>query len=165
MVYHPVHGVCHASAPVPAYVAHLFDSFRQRDTYIGQYELMAAVTPFISLPRSWFEGRPIELWIDNSGAASALVKGYSGVPDCARIVNMFHFAIARLGAASLWIDYVPSESNPADAPSRFHAMSRAQLERAVSELGDSVRMIVPELVDPQGRWLSSVAIAQSLWLA
>ena len=64
-----------------------------------------------------------------------------------------------------WNDYVPSESNPADAPSRFHAMSRAQLERAVSELGDSVRMIVPELVDPQGRWLSSVAIAQSLWLA
>ena len=30
----------------------------------------------------------------------------------------------NLGPASLWIDYVPSKSNSADAPSRFHEMTR-----------------------------------------
>ena len=36
---------------------------------------------------------------------------------------MFHFAVARIGFASLWIDYVASESNPADVPSRLHEMT------------------------------------------
>jgi hypothetical protein len=163
VVYHPVHGTRHAYATVPDSVAELFDTFRKRDTYIGQYEIMAAITPFISLPRSWFEDRPIELWIDNAGAVGALIKGYSGVPDCARLVNMFHFAISRLGAASLWIDYVPSESNPADIPSRFHEMDDAARGAAAAQLGDLVRMVVPELSDSHGVWLSSTSIALSVW--
>ena len=47
----------------------------------------------------------------------SLIKDYSGVPDCARIVNMFHFAVAKLGLASLWIDYVPSEDGSASPSS------------------------------------------------
>ena len=61
----------------------LFDDCQQRDTCIGQFELIAAITPFISLPREWFVGRPVELWIDNSGAIGALLNGYSGVPPTA----------------------------------------------------------------------------------
>lgn len=165
VVYHPVHGTHHAYATVPDSVAMLFDAFKKRDTYIGQYEIMAAITPFISLPPSWFEGRPIELWIDNAGAIGALVKGYSGVPDCARLVNMFHFAISRLGAASLWIDYVPSESNQADIPSRFHEMDVASRRAASGQLGTLVPMVVPELSDRHGKWLSSKQIALSVWSA
>ena len=108
-------------------------------------------------------GRPIELWVDNSGALGALIKGYSGVPDIARIVNMFHFTVAQLGAESLWIDYVPSESNVADIPSRFHAMTAAEIEEVAHMLGDEVHMVIPELADDQGRWLSSTSIALSLW--
>jgi hypothetical protein len=163
VVYHPVHGKVHASAPVPRSVAELFDSFKKRDTYIAQYELLAALAVFLSLPRDWFEGRPIELWVDNSGALGALIKGYSGVPDIARIVNMFHFTVAQLGAESLWIDYVPSESNVADIPSRFHAMTDSEIEEVAHMLGTEVRMVIPELADDQGRWLSSTSIAQSLW--
>jgi hypothetical protein len=163
VVYHPIYGTRHAYATVPDSVAEMFDMFKKRDTYIGQYEIMAAITPFISLPRSWFEGRPIELWIDNAGAVGALIKGYSGVPDCARLVNMFHFAISRLGAASLWIDYVPSESNPADVPSRFHEMRVEERRVASAQLGDWVRMVVPELSDGRGSWLSSKSIALSVW--
>ena len=144
-------------------VAALFDTFKKRDTYIAQYELLAALAAFLSLPRDWFTGRPIELWVDNSGALGALVKGYSGVPDIARIVNMFHFTIAQLGAESIWIDYVPSESNIADIPSRFHSMNAAERAAEVSRLGTAVHMVVPELADDQGRWLSSTSIAQSLW--
>ena len=85
---------------MPDAFVRLLDAIKLRQTYIGQFELLAAIAPFISLPAEWFQGRPVELWIDNSSAVSALVKGYSGKPDCARLVNMFHFAIARLGLAS-----------------------------------------------------------------
>jgi hypothetical protein len=76
---------------------------------------------------------------------------------------MFHFAISRLGAASLWIDYVPSESNPADVPSRFHEMRVEERRVASAQLGDWVRMVVPELSDGRGSWLSSKSIALSVW--
>ena len=165
MVYHPTLGTAHGSAPVPSSLIHLFDKIKARSTYIGQFELVAAIVPFVSLPAEWFSGWPIELWIDNSGAVGGLVKDYSGVPDCARIINTFHFAVARLGVASLWIDYVPTESNPADIPSRLHEMSDESAREALRELGASqeVRAIVPSFSDESGEWLSSVAIAASVW--
>ena len=118
---------------------------------------------FLSLPPEWLAGRPVELWVDNSGAIGALVKGYSGVPDCARIVNLFHFATAKLGIHSLWVDYVPSESNPADVPSRAHEMSREEAEKALSGFGTKVAMRVPTIADSNGEWLSSTKIAKSVW--
>jgi hypothetical protein len=162
-VIHPVHGKVYASAPVPERWVKLFDSIKERQTYIGQFELAAAITPFLSLPADWFKDRPVELWIDNSGAIGGLVKGYSGIPDCAKIVNMFHFTMAKLGVASLWIDYVPSESNPADIPSRLHEMDATQAREEVADLGTPIRMKIPEFADDHGRWLSSVEIARSAW--
>ena len=126
---------------------------------------MAALVPFVSLPPEWFHGWPVELWVDNSGAVGGLVKGYSGVPDCARIINMFHFAVARLGVTSLWIDYVPTESNVADGPSRLHEMSDEEAEAVVGELGSFFEARIPAFVDDAGEWLSSVAIAKSVWIA
>ena len=114
-------------------------------------------------PAEWLKDRPVELWIDNSGAIGALLKGYSGKPDCARIVNMFHFVVARAGVASIWIDYVPSDSNPADIPSRFHEMSEDEIAEAADELGDLMKMVVPTFTDEQGNWLSSKSIASALW--
>ena len=163
VVYHPIFGRRYAHAPVPANFVSLLDSVKERQTYIGQFELLAAITPFLSLPREWFEGYPVELWVDNSGAVGALIKGYSGIPDCARIVNMFHFAFAQLGAASLFIDYVPSESNPADVPSRVHSMSAEEAASELAEFGELVKMHVPEFADGSGEWLSLVSIAESLW--
>jgi hypothetical protein len=163
VVIHPVHGTVRAKSKVPARIVELLDRIKERDSYINQFELIAAITPFISLPRDWFEGRPIELWVDNSAAIGGLVKGYSGTPDCARIINMFHFAIASLGAASLYIDYVPSESNIADIPSREHAMSSDEVERLDQEIGPLVAMHIPEFATRDGKWLSYNAIARSMW--
>ena len=163
-MYHPIFGKRYAHATAPAEWVQLFDSFRQRDTYIGQYELAAALTPLLSLPYEWLAGRPVELWIDNSGAIGALIKGYSGVPDCARIVNMFHFAAAVAGVQSIWIDYVPSESNPADVPSRLHEMDPTERSIALKDLGEPMKMVLPQLTDDNGKWLSSVEIASSVWL-
>ena len=72
-------------------------------------------------------------------------------------------AIARLGATSLWVDYVPSESNIADTPSRFHEMTKAEIDKAAEELGGLVSMKIPAFTGPDGDWLSSTAIAASVW--
>ena len=160
---HPMHGACHAYARVPQSIVELLDAIKKRDTYIGQWELLAAPAPFISLPADWFTGRPIELWIDNAGAIGGLVKGYSGKPDCAKIINMFHFAVAKLGAASLYIDYVPSESNPADVPSRAHEMTSDERLEALAAFGPRVPMVVPPVADSQGHWRSFTEIASSVW--
>ena len=129
---------------------------------VGQFELAAAITPFLTLPAHWFEGRPVELWVDNSGALGGLIKGYSGVPDCAKIINLFHFAFARLGAESLWVDYVPSESNPADVPSRLHEMTPEEAASELAEFGDYIEMKLPDIADENGQWLSYQQIAASL---
>ena len=138
------------------------DAMKKRDTYIGQFELIGAIVPFISLPRYWFEGRPVELWIDNTMAIGTLISGYAGKPDCARIVNMFHFAFARLGATSLWIDYVNTESNLADIPSRFHEMSAAEASAAAADLGERIDSIVPTFASDDGQWLPFADIARSV---
>ena len=96
-------------------------------------------------------------------AIGALLKGYSGKPDTARIVNMFHFTIATLGAASLWIDYVNSESNLADTPSRFHEMSEADIAAALADLGSPTGAVIPRFADDGGNWLPFVDIARSVW--
>jgi hypothetical protein len=103
------------------------------------------------------------LWIDNSGAIGGLLRGYSGIPDCARIVNIFKFATAKLCLASLYIDYVPSESNPADIPSRLHEMDDDEAADAVADLGDFMEMTIPDFADDEGRWLSFADIAASVW--
>ena len=62
-------------------------------------------------------GRHVLHWIDNQSACAALTKGYSGVPDSARLVHMFH-AWAAGARSSVWFEYVPTDQNVADLPSR-----------------------------------------------
>ena len=162
VVYHPKFGKAHAYATVPQRLVDMMDDIKKRQTYIGQFELVAAITPFISLPREWFANYQVELWIDNSGVIGALINGYSGIPDVARIVNTFEFAFAALGAASLYVDYVPSESNPADVPSRAHELGDGA-EAAMAEFGQKVEMVIPAFASEDGEWLSFVEIAKSVW--
>ena len=163
VVIHPIFGRRYAYAKAPDAWVDLFDKTRERATYIFQYELAAALAAFTSLPAEWLHDRPVEMWIDNTGAIGALIKDYSGVADCARIVNMFHFAAAKLGIQSLWIDYVPSESNPADVPSRLHEMSPAQAREELKHFGTPIELVLPQFADNQGEWLSYKEIASSIW--
>ena len=72
-------------------------------------------------------------------------------------------AVARLCLASLWIDYVPSESNPADEPSRFHELSVDVVDAMKAKMGTFVPMRLPELANQDGCWTSYDQIASSLW--
>ena len=55
--------------------------------------------------------------MDNTGALSNLIHGYASRPDCGRLVNALHLALAALQMQT-WFEWVPSKENVADVPSR-----------------------------------------------
>ena len=48
---------------------------------------------------------------------SNLIHGYASLPDCGRLVNTFHLALAALHCRA-WLEWVPSKANISDLPSR-----------------------------------------------
>ena len=61
----------------------------------------------------------------------ALIKGYSGSPDSARIVHSFQALAMRLGC-KVWFEHVRSEANVADLPSRLDGEHAAEWTRVIS---------------------------------
>ena len=101
----------------PPWVLRAFQQVdRRKEQYIGQLELLAAVLAYTTFPEE-LRGRHVVHWIDNESAVYALAKGYSGSPDSARVVNLYHVSVAQLGATP-WIEYVHTDDNIADLPSR-----------------------------------------------
>ena len=98
-----------------------FDVIRQmmpnKKTYIGQLEAMAADAFVHTLPADRLLNRKAFMWIDNLSAKYALQKGYSKVGDTGKVVNSFKFMQAKR-QLRVWFEYVPSEQNIADLPSR-----------------------------------------------
>ena len=62
-------------------------------------------------------GRKIIVFVDNDGARGALIKGVSKSRPSARIVQAFWQAVAS-HELYVWVERVPSKSNPAAGPSR-----------------------------------------------
>ena len=79
------YALCHGSAEVPT---ELIQALICRGQQIGQIEILGALVAYLSAP-GLLAGREIIHWIDNTSALSALTKGYSGVPDSARLVHLF----------------------------------------------------------------------------
>ena len=89
---------------------------RHKEQYIGQLELLAAVVAYTTFP-DLLAGQHVIHWVDNESAVYALAKGYSGSADSARVVNLFHACVAQLGITP-WLEYVGTDDNIADLPSR-----------------------------------------------
>ena len=62
---------------------------RPKAQYIGQLELLAAVVAYTTFP-DVLMGRHVIHWIGNESAVYSLAKGYSGMADSARVVNLYH---------------------------------------------------------------------------
>ena len=97
--------------------------FPTLDQYIGRGEMGFGVAALWSFPLL-FMNRKVIHFIDNTQALSNLVNGYSGKPDMARLVNMFHIALLALNVE--WYgEWCPSKANIADImtrPERFHEL-------------------------------------------
>ena len=141
----------HASAVVPT---EMVDALCCRGQQIGQVEILGALAPYLSIP-NLLAGRPVIHWIDNTSALAALVKGYSGVPDSARLIHVFH-AWNSGAQARVWFEYVPTKENPADEPSRAD-LSETIYEPAPDVTSVPVPLALPELElwsDPAG-WMAA----------
>ena len=101
----------------PAWVLQAFQEVdRHKTQYIGQLELLAAVVAYTTFP-DLLEGQHVIHWVDNESAVYSMAKGYSGAADSARVVNLYHACIAQLRVTP-WVEYVHTDDNIADLPSR-----------------------------------------------
>ena len=92
--------------------------FVYKKQYIGQLELLGALCVYTTWP-DIFRDRQVIHFIDNTSALSALIRGYSSLPDSARIVYAYHSILFWL-RASVWNEFVCSEANCGDAPTRLN---------------------------------------------
>jgi hypothetical protein len=144
----------HGSLEVPASFMRKFVESRQ---YIGQLELLAAISVYFSMPDA-LRGRRVIHMIDNQSAVAALIKGYARAVDSVRIVHAFAAFNLGLGV-STWFEWVPSKANIADLPSRGDFA-------LLSELGStSLPLILPDVAawdDHAGAWMDRAEAGASL---
>ena len=107
----------HGGGSIPA---DLRRAFLDRKQQIGQVEIIAGIVAYLSIPDE-LAGRSIIHFIDNTSAVAGLCKGYSNMPDSARLVHAFH-AWQSGGGTDVWFEYIPSKANPSDEPSRDPAL-------------------------------------------
>ena len=134
--------------------ADLMDALVRRRQQIGQIEIIGAMCAYLSLPPSWFCGQEVIHWIDNTSACATMCKGYSGVPDSARLVHAFH-AFCLGSQVRVWFEYVPTDANPGDEPSR-----RAGLAACVWQRDDGITSLPVPVVFPDAGSLHVAAAWQ-----
>ena len=152
----------HGSAAVPP---SFMDGFVRRKQQIGQLELLAAIVPYLSLGARLTGVRCLH-YVDNTSAVAALAKGYSGAPDSGRLVHAFHATALGLGC-STYFEYVRSEANVSDTPSRVD-LSGQEWDCGVPGAGlvsRPVPALLPEARDWADRaceWVLRAARARSV---
>ena len=137
-------------------------SFLDRKQYIGQLEILYAVSPYWTLG-SRLAGRQVIHFIDNTSACAALVKGYSACMDSGLLVNAFHAFNVGL-RADVFFEYVRSKANIGDLPSR---LAMDELWQTFVTLGVAARarelpMVMPKFGDwyaPASRLVAAGAAA------
>ena len=76
----------HGGVSIPA---DLRAAFLERKQQIGQVEIIGGIIPYLSAPELLVGSRVIH-FIDNTSAIATLAKGYSNMPDSARLVHTFN---------------------------------------------------------------------------
>ena len=140
---------------VPPWMLAWLHRLRSKETYIGQHELTAEITPYISLP-TVFKGRRVVHFVDNESALSASISGYSPQQDSSRLINLFHLVRLQL-RCNVWFYYVPSESNLSDWP------SRGRLRDVLAAGARACFMRLPRLTDLTAPWASVYANLDSIF--
>ena len=79
--------------------------------------------------------------MDNSNCRDALVRGYTDTKAIDSLVRIFWAQINRLGI-SAWFELIPSDSNPADAPTRFDSLPFPIRKRSNFGVLESLRKLV-----------------------
>jgi len=111
-----------ASSPPPSWALkilkaeYVYEEGEEKVHLICPLELLAAIAVGSTFP-DVVKGRRVMLFIDNTAALSSVVYGYTSRPAMALLSNIFHLQSSELGM-DFWGEWVPSEANIADVPSR-----------------------------------------------
>ena len=87
-----------------------------RKSQIAMVELFATVVALTTFKKC-LQGSWSLLFVDSEPVQGALVKGYSAKEDLCELVGVF-WKLALELQVNLYIDRVPTDSNPSDPPSR-----------------------------------------------
>ena len=88
-----------------------------RKTQINMYELSAVLAALETTWSSLLGGLRVAFFIDNKAALDIVLSGWSRHSDLNWVAGQCWLRIAAADCAEMW-SWVPSKSNPADAPSR-----------------------------------------------
>jgi len=116
---------------VPTNILRRIQELRPRLQPINSLETMALTgSYFFNDADQAFMDRRVNHFSDNNAANWACVKGYSPFMDIALMVNVFTSCAVRRNT-QVWHEYVPSNMNLADEPSRgvFDNMERLHARR------------------------------------
>ena len=97
--------------------AELSRQFKERKTQIFIGELLGALSALYSCGHS-IERHRLLHFVDNQGALAALIGGFSTDTDTSAVACAYQLLVATLGVR-VWFEYVESEANISDGPSRL----------------------------------------------
>ena len=116
----------------------LIEKWIPRKSQIAMVEMFATVVA-LSTFAPWIKDSWSLLFVDSEPVQGALVKGYSSKEDLCQLVGVFWWRLALDIQVNLYIDRVPTDSNPADPPSR----DQLDLGRALGWI--TIDPVFPEL--------------------
>ena len=118
-----------------------------RHTQIIPLELIAAIGLVYTF-QAHLHNTNLIFFIDNQSVCAALTKGSSHSRDIQHLATGFHAFCAKIGC-KVWIEWVPSNSNPADALSRVHESEEYILRLYKDAYKSYTAMRLPPWVDQQ----------------
>ena len=130
VLYDPSSALWHySSQPVPGWMVSLFVRLQSQQTYICQFELLAALCAYITFP-DVLGNMLAHHFLDNLPAMQSLIKGGSSGRISARTVHEYSLAVLSI-ACRPWKSFVYSEDNISDLPSRneFRLLRRLRAVR------------------------------------
>ena len=110
----------------------LLEWLRPRGQQINHLEALVLVAARLTFPDVLF-GRKVLAFVDNTVALSKSVHGYANEPDMAAVVNSLHACDAALGVEA-WNEWVPSNANVSDLPSRDPSTWNDEARRVMATL-------------------------------
>ena len=116
-----------------------------RHTQIISLELIAAIGLVYTFQAHLLNMHLI-FFIDNQSVCAALTKGSSPSRDIQHLATGFHALCAKIGC-KVWIEWVPTNSNPADALSRAHESEEDLIRLYNDSLKSYTAMLLPPWVD------------------
>jgi len=120
----------------------VIDFWMPRKTQIVMIELVAVILAIETFKQE-LAGKFVLLLIDSEAVEAALIKGYSSKEDICELVGVF-WDMALEHNISFYVDRVPTDANPADAP------SRADLVQGVAAGWITRAAVWPRQIRPSG---------------